>query len=78
MRLFPKAPLPPDFADSVKALDPDEFAGPSIEWKIELFKMLAMHAEKKQEIIGLWRLLFPSDEWINRLAGAVELPRSHP
>jgi hypothetical protein len=67
MKLFPNAPLPTGFADSVKSFDPAEFAGPGTDWKIELFRLLAAPNANKQEVIKLWRQLFPGDTWIDRL-----------
>lgn len=68
MKLFPTAPLPVDFADSVQSFNPGEFAGPSIEWKLELFKILAAHPDQKDSAIKLWKQLFPADKWIDNLA----------
>jgi hypothetical protein len=67
IKMFPKAPLPIDFAESVKSFDPAEFSGPSMEWKIELFRLLAAPSANNGEIIKLWRQLFPGDTWIDRL-----------
>ena len=74
MKLFPTAPLPPNFADSVESFKPDEFTGPSIEWKVELFKILVAHPDQKEGAIKLWKQLFPADKWIDNLAESSRSP----
>jgi len=66
LRLFPKAPLAAEFTELVKNFNPNEFSGPSIEWRVEIFKAVAAHPDEKENIIKLWRQLFPDDEWIKR------------
>jgi hypothetical protein len=61
--LFPKR-LPDSFAST---FDPKEYAGPSVENKIEILKIIAANAEHKQEIITMWKQLFPADAWVDDL-----------
>lgn len=68
IRLFPQAPLPANFAQLVNAFNPDEFFGPGAEWKLELFKALAQGSSKKEELVTLWKEIFPEDKWIERLS----------
>jgi hypothetical protein len=74
--LFPNAPLPTDFIKRVELFNPDEFYGASIEWKLELFKMLVESKENKDEIIKLWRQIFPNDKWIEKVKNIIEKPNS--
>jgi hypothetical protein len=67
MKIFRNAPLPSDFPEVVSAFNPNEISGPSLEWKIELFKMLAEHGERKEDMVQLWKQFFPGDKWIERL-----------
>ena len=66
LKLFPKAPLPVEFTELVNTFNPNEFAGPSIEWKVEFFKTVAANYAQKENIVKLWRQLFPGDQWIER------------
>ena len=74
MKLFPTAPLPSNFAESVEAFDPDKYSGPSTEWKLELFKVLTEPTRNREVIIKLWKEIFPEDEWIERLSLVQALP----
>ena len=62
--LFPKR-LPDSFAST---FDPKKYESPSVESKIDLLKIIAANAEHKQEIITMWKQLFPADEWVNDLS----------
>ena len=55
LKLFPKSPLPPEFAELVNSFNPTEFAGPSIEWKVELFKAVIANYDRKESIISTWK-----------------------
>jgi hypothetical protein len=57
--LFPKR-LPSDFAQS---FEPGEYAarGPSSESKLELLKLIVAHPNQEQEIVQLWRRMYPDD-----------------
>ncbi|MFN2498667.1 MAG: hypothetical protein ABR557_06225 [Pyrinomonadaceae bacterium] len=61
--LFPKR-LPESFA---RTFDPKEYAAPSVENKIEILKIIAANADYKQEIIAMWKQLFPADAWVDDL-----------
>jgi hypothetical protein len=60
--LFPER-LPDKFAAS---FDPKLYSVPktSDSSKKELLKLIVEHPDQKQEIIELWSLLFPGDDWI--------------
>jgi hypothetical protein len=56
--------------------NPDEFYGASIEWKVELFKMLVQSNQNRDEIIKLWRQIFPKDQWIEKIKNLIEKPNT--
>jgi len=63
-KLFPEY-LPSSFAGS---FDFSKLPGIRAERKLELLRMLAEHAEQRDEIVQLWLLLFPEEsEWLQRL-----------
>jgi hypothetical protein len=74
LKLFPKAPLPSEFTELVKSFNPNEFTGPSIEWKVEFFKIVVANYDRKESIIELWRQVFPGDEWIERFETTESAP----
>ncbi|MGB4780553.1 hypothetical protein [Candidatus Methylomirabilis sp.] len=60
--LFPDK-LPKNFAES---FDPSGFRGEThFTTKIDLLKFIIQNKEHKQEIIQMWKELFPKDTWIN-------------
>jgi hypothetical protein len=61
--LFPDR-LPPNFASS---FDPKQFGSrnkSTFEAKKEFLHMLTEKSTKPQEIVDMWRQLFPNDEWL--------------
>lgn len=57
--LFP-ARLPRDFAD---AFQPEDHAGvgPSAQSKLELLKLIAANPAREQDLVVLWRRMYPGD-----------------
>jgi hypothetical protein len=72
-----KRTLPRDFAER---FDPNYFPGTRLyEMKMKLFEMLAQNPTKKEELISLWRKLFPEEErWFGRLYPSSSIPPSSP
>ena len=44
--------------------DPSKYGEPNTELKSQLAKLLLEHPERKSEVIGLWKALFDSEEWL--------------
>lgn len=62
--LFPGR-LSNDFAQS---FDPKLYMGiKTAEGKMQLLTLISEHPEQKQEIIHMWKQLFPADDWIENL-----------
>ena len=62
--MFPER-LPANFGDS---FDPVQFrAGTDPSVKIDLLKMIIDKGNQKEEIIKMWKQLFPADAWIEEL-----------
>jgi hypothetical protein len=59
--------LPKDFQTAVGDFKSEEFSGPGQEWKLELFKALNSPQTTRQEVIEIWKKIFPNDSWIERL-----------
>ncbi|MFN2456159.1 MAG: hypothetical protein ABR577_18295 [Pyrinomonadaceae bacterium] len=56
--------LPKGFAESI---DAGKYSGTSPETKRELLKLVVEDLEHKEEIIHLWKALFPRDSWVDDL-----------
>lgn len=60
LRTIFAAKIPRDFA---AAFNPKDFAtaGPSVESKLELLKLIVANFEREAEVVDLWRRMYPGD-----------------
>jgi hypothetical protein len=61
--LFPDR-LPENFAESFQT---EVYSGPSAAPRTEILHLIVEHPDYKQEIIDMWRQLFPSHAWVENL-----------
>ncbi|HMG04142.1 MAG TPA: hypothetical protein VK581_01700 [Chthoniobacterales bacterium] len=61
--LFPNR-VSPNFADS---FTPSDYGAPNIARQEKLLQLVVEHPERKEEIIAMWKRLFPRDSWADSL-----------
>jgi hypothetical protein len=59
--------IPKDFETAVAEFNSGDLSGPGQEWKLELFKAINTAPDKRQEVVDLWKKIFPNDQWIERM-----------
>jgi hypothetical protein len=66
MKSLLKEHLPDKFAEE---FNPSDFSGkgPSVEGRKELLKLAVEHMDSRDDVVRLWLLLFPGDEWAAKL-----------
>lgn len=67
--------LPKDMNARLESFKPEDFGNPDADSKKELFKAIAEHPDKRNELIETWKALFPDDSWIESLDALSDLKK---